>query len=503
MSAFGYDPLDLGGRSFRLLRLFGGDGLQIGCEIFEAWLEGADAIPFEALSYAWGDLATPHTIELNGKLFSITENLHIALQNIRLAHQDRLLWVDAVCIDQTNHSERGHQVGHMGDIYSQAEQVIFWLGDATSNVKFVMTALEQLDRKCQKEAYSSWSLSDERWYKLWMERGPEWDERSQEKLTDGLRELLRRPWFQRVWILQEVALAERAVICAGSSVISSRVFAVAPTLIHVKPDLHCQAVLDIMPGMSRRTSWWSQRRDLYTLLLRFQHSKASDPRDMIFALLGISSGGLEYRKLQPDYTKTTEEVIDDATYSLFRLPPCRYRTMAAFLSHLHRFRSHAYVAIVKTGNAKDVHEFMRDDGGEFKIGVTELVAAARNEEFGSEVMQMLYTQPEDYMGEIVITAAIYNMKCGEAILRQLIHMPDQPHGIRKLAVELVVSAARLKIGCAPAFLQWLCSQHDSDLSELANRAVASFDIDSITAHQTRLHEAIVSADIITEQEIAL
>jgi len=60
-----------------------------------------------------------------------------------------------------------------------------------------------------------------------------------------------------------------------------------------------------MLGPLRKDSWWSQKRDLYTLLLKFRGSKVSDERDIIYALLGISSDALDTDILRADYTKTT------------------------------------------------------------------------------------------------------------------------------------------------------------------------------------------------------
>lgn len=132
MESFQYDPLDLETRSFRLLRLHRGrDKEEIECDIVEAFLDQDDTVPFEALSYVWGSLDMPRSIRLNRKHLNVTTNLEIALQNLRVEHEDRILWVDAVCIDQNNVPERGHQVIQMGSIYSLAERVIFWLGEST------------------------------------------------------------------------------------------------------------------------------------------------------------------------------------------------------------------------------------------------------------------------------------------------------------------------------------------------------------------------------------
>ncbi len=137
----------------------------------------------------------------------------------------------------------------------------------------------------------------------------------------GLRELLQRPWFKRVWVIQEVAKARSAQVLCGTNSISAPNFAMIPQLIEVTPDPHCQAILDIMPGFTRKFSWWKETRDLHTLLLKFKGSEASEPRDSIYALLGISSNASETEILLPDYEKTIEKVIQDAIIFILRLNP--------------------------------------------------------------------------------------------------------------------------------------------------------------------------------------
>jgi hypothetical protein len=77
------------------------------------------------------------------------------------------------------------------------------------------------------------------------------------------------------------------------------------------PDSHCQAVLDIMPASLRKSSWWTQKRDLQTLLVKFGESEATEPRDIIYALLGISSDACNTDLLRADYEKPIQEVIRD------------------------------------------------------------------------------------------------------------------------------------------------------------------------------------------------
>jgi hypothetical protein len=69
-----------------------------------------------------------------------------------------------------------------------------------------------------------------------------------------------------------------------------------------------------MPGRSRQTSWWKDKRDLHTLLKKFRNSEATDKRDIVYALLGISSDAC--KKLLPDYEKPLLQVICDTTLFL-------------------------------------------------------------------------------------------------------------------------------------------------------------------------------------------
>src|SRR5436190_22184539 len=115
MSVYKYHPLDLDGSSFRLIRLLKGnftDGIQ--CELFEAWLHQVEGgMPYEALSYTWGSAKKTFNIIVNGCTMGVTQNLYVALQHLRFEDRDRILWIDAVCIDQSDLQERGHQVQQM------------------------------------------------------------------------------------------------------------------------------------------------------------------------------------------------------------------------------------------------------------------------------------------------------------------------------------------------------------------------------------------------------
>jgi hypothetical protein len=199
----------------------------------------------------------------------------------------------------------------MASIYSEAERVIIWLGLATPDTDFIMLFMKQLEERSIEHACNNWEASDERWVASWsiIQTGMSSDLTFRQR--QGLASLLGRSWFKRVWILQEVAYARTAEVVCGTESVSAKIFALTPSLVGITPGPHCQAVLDIMPGPSRKSSWWTRKRNLQTLLLKFGKSKASDPRDIIYALLGMSSDACNTDLLQANYERSIWRVIHD------------------------------------------------------------------------------------------------------------------------------------------------------------------------------------------------
>ena len=326
MAAFKYDPIDLGGANFRLLILLPGVRQDIWCEIFQAELnEREPPASYEALSYTWGTPDKTHSVTMNGAKLRVTFNLYIALRYLRDKAEARILWVDALCIDQENKNEREHQVQQMGEIYKRADRVIFWLGLATHETDLFMDFLLQLPERSRQRLYTDQGRPDRDLANLQTEIQPALENEHSHLRTlqrKGLKTLLSQSWYKRVWILQEVANARAGLVCCGEKSIPARLFACAPRLLDIEPDPRIQAVLDIMPGPVRNTSWWSQSRELYTVLRKFGESEASDSRDMIYALLGICSNAKDPGILRADYNKTPQELIRDVT---------RFCTFAIFL----------------------------------------------------------------------------------------------------------------------------------------------------------------------------
>lgn len=230
MEEYRYNRLQSMRRRIRLLRLHGG-GLanpEITCELFEVQFYQADngnvvrlqesdktVIEYEALSWCWGREERDRAIRIQGQdgeyyRLRVSKELSLALKYLRYPHKNRILWIDAICIDQQNHEERNHQVQMMARIYNGASQACIWLGqdndESTKAIAFIheIMKLENFDTVSEKSENAS------KWQSLLL--------------------LMQRPWFSRRWVVQEVALARAATIYCGTDYIPWEHFAVAVEL---------------------------------------------------------------------------------------------------------------------------------------------------------------------------------------------------------------------------------------------------------------------------------
>jgi hypothetical protein len=153
---------------------------------------------YHALSYAWGDAAVTRPIKLQGLEWNVTTNLEVALRHLRDPYEERLFWIDAICINQFDIRERSSQVPLMGHVYSQAKSVRIWLGEAAENSDM---AIEVLERLGEGETLLNLTINGQHLDKSHL---------------DAVSKLFRRPWWQRVWIQQEFTLAVEAVFQCGS-----------------------------------------------------------------------------------------------------------------------------------------------------------------------------------------------------------------------------------------------------------------------------------------------
>ncbi|MCJ1405108.1 hypothetical protein MMC11_008334 [Xylographa trunciseda] len=164
---------------------------------------------YDALSYRWSEVDPRHpvSIEIDGVPLSIGSDLHVALLQFRSTNLPRLLWIDQICINQADEEEKIHQIRIMGDIYSKAQTVLIWLGDSSDQSDVAMEFFPIFVDKVRQD--------DER-SRLQQSCQPpsdviEWGG----TLATHLGKLFLRPWFGRVWTLQEAALGQKAEFWCG------------------------------------------------------------------------------------------------------------------------------------------------------------------------------------------------------------------------------------------------------------------------------------------------
>jgi len=121
-----YSKLSQDSRQIRLVHILPGIWDDpISCQLHTASLDSS--LTYQALSYVWGDPKVTKPISLHGSIFSVTLNLHVALRRLRCAIDTRIIWIDALCINQRDIDERTQQVVLMSSIYQGCSEVI--MGD--------------------------------------------------------------------------------------------------------------------------------------------------------------------------------------------------------------------------------------------------------------------------------------------------------------------------------------------------------------------------------------
>lgn len=329
------------------------------CEIYSVPLASTNR--YNALSYTWGnDNANSHYIlvcTVDGeKQFPITRSLDEALRHLRHPTETITLWVDQICINQININEKNAQVPLMSRIYGQAEQVLIWLGPAVGNghgSDALMDTFAYVGGEAEvwglhsyftKERYPEFEKisrcenpnerKTRKWYALCSECCRLFD------LT-ALKAFYERPWFSRVWTVQEFCLGRNAIFVWGkervkvdSVFLALRVLELGEqrTLKFRSFDEKVQRAKDWLNAQSndRTVPLFSARNkrlnydgeSLYTILQRVygkSQKVAQDPRDLIYGLHALAKDSKRLG-IQPDYapSNTVEKVYSYAARAIIQ-----------------------------------------------------------------------------------------------------------------------------------------------------------------------------------------
>ncbi len=299
-TSFNYKPLNgLGRIRLVLLEPSENKSARVECRLIHGWI--TSPLLYDALSYCWGNEVATRSILIDGSEFMIRDNLFSALRRLRLAKATRLIWIDAICINQTDIDERNSQVSQMRLIYSNADNVIVWLGEdaegAEVAIQFIpdlITMLEDNDL-AQREERSLKLLTG---YEC-------------VTLLGMLARLFMRPWWNRVWIVQEVSAATKPpILHCGSqtfswkvlrqlleAIVKSRAYDLLLQPRNLPNTDQAVAALHVLQWTIKplsalvliRNSMVDTRRNLSGLLWLTGSFDASDPKDKVFALIGLTN----------------------------------------------------------------------------------------------------------------------------------------------------------------------------------------------------------------------
>jgi hypothetical protein len=305
-------------RHIRLLDLQPGEpGVPFQGKLREISLD--NQITYEALSYTWGTPEQSSLLHCENSTIPLTLNLELALSRLRLVDKTRTLWIDQICINQSDIAERGQQVSLMGDIYRKSAVVIIWIGEeeedtplATAAIGLLMQCFTNSDGMEMSENENPRVIQH---VGLLFVRSKSWI---------ALRNMFERPYFRRMWIVQEAVLGKRCLVYCGSHVVAWDDMTKAALCLELDEDRQVEAhrVVQMIRRLRERTAHVPGRR-LLDLLSQTYNLQCSNPRDKVYGLLGLASD-IDVEELSPDYSLTCQEVYISMTKYCIR----KYQSLA-------------------------------------------------------------------------------------------------------------------------------------------------------------------------------
>ena len=303
--------------SIRLLRLLPGErNSDIRCR-----LEFADInnLPkFGGISYTWGDPTDKEKIICDEGYLFVPSNLVDALRILRREKDALLLWGDAACIDQSNVSERGHQVNLMGKVFAGAERVHIWLGQSNGDAEEAFGCIHdilEIDKSVPHD--SRQTIEGAKAIDAFFDNIPD-------TRWNAFKRVITRPWFTRMWIIQEVGLAPAVTVMCGELEINWDLLVRASRFLmsgHFEERLDYLCAVGHIGDINRVYKGRSYETTFIYVLDQVREQNSSDPRDKVFALLGHPSAKRKSGNgtiVQADYSKTTVKVYQELAVGLMR-----------------------------------------------------------------------------------------------------------------------------------------------------------------------------------------
>jgi hypothetical protein len=287
-----YPPLDHSKDSLRLLTLHPGGwpGL-IRCELSATTF--SENPEYDALSYAWGDSKRTKAIRVNGTKVHIKENLWQALYHLRHPKEQRTLWIDSLCINQADTSEKNKQIPLMAFIFRRAQQVLIWSGNhkPPERVRLrLQRPRDWIDDSTREKKSAAWK-----------------------KAEPFLWQLIHEEYWKRTWVIQEVGMASKIKVCYGHDSLGWKDFVEwIDRYRRLNPgDVAADSIFTLE---AMQKSKFTNATTLESLIEIFKDSFCTLPHDKIYAFLGLANDHFDSR-IPVDYGKSLYEVYQDVLRS--------------------------------------------------------------------------------------------------------------------------------------------------------------------------------------------
>lgn len=376
---------------------------------------GNDQPQYEALSYTWGSGSISEfvQVEVNDQgatnypaeqrtALGVRSNLASALRHLRLPGKTRVLWIDAICINQEDMEERNTQVKRMAHIYTTAHRVVVWLGEEAGDSKHALQTLQHVGRQLEYtisgRVIAAPNATEP---KLWRSDhaagfdSPTWQ---------ALMSLVERPWFYRIWCWQEIKLGGRqALLVCGKDTIPWGDFWLAVLCLNNK---------DSSPSIEfrercRHIVFSKYAAEAMSSILDISRSKGcADPRDKIYGLLAITPASFA-SGIVVDYSRPAQEVYKEA-----------------FLAHLITTKR---LELLKHCNLADRHSA----GGPTWVpdwSKTEFAAPILSEQLSSGISRAWFTYVEpnilEVMGKVYTTIETISEAASKTTGKTLLAVKD-------------------------------------------------------------------------------
>jgi hypothetical protein len=354
------------GHDIRLLKILdaSAESGSIQCQLTNCPRDEAPA--YTAISYTWGDFTSRCSITIGDELMFAGQNCAYAISQAFHFDQSRFYWIDSICINQRNDQEKAEQVAMMGDIFHQADLVLSCIGPHSDGSESFFSFATGRSESLQKLAYrtnfhtaiNSWcpqTIKESFYFWKWLVHTT-MNSTTRRAVCKAAKHLVKRSYFKRAWIMQEVALARDILICCGMDTCDIKSwrglvsfvyfdYAIAWKPTQLSPDRR------FLGSLNHKAAWVSEAvfqasRDrstdfqefseakhdnflplaadhskhylLLTELLRVMpHMECTDPRDRIYAALQLIYWD-DDEPIRPDYSCSTEYLALEVISHLIR-----------------------------------------------------------------------------------------------------------------------------------------------------------------------------------------